>query len=108
MKMNRQIAKLMKQAQSMQSRISAAEEEIAEREFTATAGGGVIQVVVNGRHEVKSVKIDPKVVRPEEVDLLEDLVLTAVNDAHRQAEAATKAEMDKVTGGMDLGGLLEE
>ena len=104
--MNRQIAKLMKQAQSMQSRIAAAEEEMAEREYKASAGGGVIEVVVNGRHELKSVKIDPKVVRPEEVEMLEDLVLTAVNDAQRQAEAATKAEMEKLTGETDLGGLL--
>jgi DNA-binding YbaB/EbfC family protein len=105
MKMNRQLAKLMKQAQSMQTKIAAAEEEMAERRFTATAGG-VIEVVVNGRHEVVSVKIDPKVVRPEDVELIEDLVITAVNDAQRQAEAATKAEMDKVTGGQDLGGLM--
>ena len=106
MKMNRQLAKLMKQAQSMQTKIAAAEEELAERTYSATAGGGAITVVVNGRHEVVSVKIDPKVVRPEDVELIEDLVLTAVNDAHRQAEAATKAEMDKVTGGSDLGGLI--
>jgi DNA-binding YbaB/EbfC family protein len=106
MKMNRQMAKLMKQAQSMQTRIAAAEEEMAEREYKASAGGGVIEVVVNGRHELKSVKIDPKVVRPEDVELLEDLVLTAVNDAQRQADAATKAEMAKLTGESDLGGLL--
>jgi nucleoid-associated protein EbfC len=106
MKMNRQLSKLMKQAQSMQSRITAAEEEMAEREFTGAAGGGVVEAVVNGRHEVKSIRIDPKIVRPEDVELIEDLVLTAVNEAHRQAEAATKAEMEKLTGGSELQGLL--
>ena len=106
MKMNRQLGKLMKQAQAMQSRMAEIEEEISSREFTATAGGGVVEAVVNGRHELKSIKIDPQVVRPDEIDLLEDLILAAVNEAQRTAEAAVKAEMDKATGGMDLGGML--
>ncbi len=105
MKMNRQFGKLMKQAQAMQDRIAQIEEEAASREFSATAGGGVVEAVVNGRHELKSIKIDPKVVVADEVDLLEDLVLSAVNEAQRVAAAAVKAEMEKATGGMELGGL---
>jgi DNA-binding YbaB/EbfC family protein len=105
MKMNRQLGKLMKQAQEMQSRIAEIEEEVRAREFKATAGGGAIEVVVNGSHEVKSIRIDPKVVEPDEVDMLEDLVVAAVNEAHRQAESEVKAEMDKATGGMGLGGM---
>jgi DNA-binding YbaB/EbfC family protein len=106
MKMNRQMGKLMKQAQEMQARIGEIEEEVRAREFSATAGGGAIEVVVNGSHELKSIKIDPKVIDPEEVDMLEDLVLAAVNEAQRQAEAVVKAEMEKATGGLDLGGML--
>ena len=106
MKMNRQLGKLMKQAQAMQSRMAEIEEEVSSREFTATAGGGVVQAVVNGKHELKSIKIDPQVVRADEIDLLEDLILAAVNEAQRTAEATVKAEMDKATSGMDLGGML--
>jgi hypothetical protein len=106
MKMNRQLGKLMKQAQAMQSRMAAIEEEAAGREFTGTAGGGVVEAVVNGRHELKVLRIDPKVVRADEVDLLEDLILAAVNEAQKTAEAAVKAEMDKAAGGMDLGGMI--
>ena len=106
MKMNRQMGKLMKQAQAMQSRMAEIEEEVASREFTATAGGGVVKAVVNGRHELKALKIDPQVVRADEIDLLEDLILAAVNEAQKTAEATVKAEMDKATGGMDLGGMI--
>ncbi len=105
MKMNRELGKLMKQAQAMQARMAEIEAEVAGREFTATAGGGVVQVVVNGRHEVKSIKIDPQVVRADEVDLLEDLILAAVNEAQRTAETAVKAEMEKASGGLNMGGL---
>jgi len=106
MKMNRQLGKLMKQAQAMQSRMAEIEDEAAGREFTGTAGGGVVEAVVNGRHELKALRIDPQVVRADEVDLLEDLILAAVNEAQKTAAAAVKAEMDKATGGMDLGGML--
>lgn len=106
MKMNRQLGKLMKQAQEMQSRMAEIEQEVRSREFKASAGGGAIEVVVDGSHEVKSIRIDPKVVQADEVEMLEDLVLAAVNEAHRQAETAVKAEMEKVTGGLDLGGML--
>lgn len=106
MKMNRQLGKLMKQAQEMQSRMAEIEQEVRSREFKATAGGGAIEVVVNGSHEVKSIRIDPKVVQPDEVEMLEDLVVAAVNEANRQAESAVKSEMEKVTGGLDLGGMI--
>lgn len=108
-KMNRgpkgALGKIMKQAQAAQARMAAVEEELGGREYLGSAGGGVVEVVVNGRHELKSVKIDPQVVRQDEVEMLEDLVLAAANDAHRQAEAAAKAEMEKASGGFDLEGM---
>jgi len=107
MKMNPwALGKIIKQAQSAQAKMAAAEEELGEREFTGSAGGGVVEIVVSGRHQVKSVKIDPQVIRPEEADLLEDLVLTAANDAHRQAEETLRSAMDKLTGDLGLGGML--
>jgi DNA-binding YbaB/EbfC family protein len=103
----RGLSKLMRQAAAAQQKMAAVEEELGEREFTGSAGGGVVQVVVNGKHEVKAVKIDPKVVNPEEVELLEDLVLAAASEAHRLAETTVKAEMDKVTGDLDLGNMFQ-
>jgi DNA-binding YbaB/EbfC family protein len=97
--------KLMKQAQEMQQKMAAMSEEIAEREVTASAGGGMVEVVANGRHELKSIKIKPEVVDKDDVEMLEDLILAAVNEAQRQADEMMRTEMDKVTGGMQLPGM---
>lgn len=97
--------KLMKQAQEMQKKMAAMSEEIAEREVTASAGGGMVEVVANGRHELKSIKIKPEVVDKDDVEMLEDLILAAVNEAQRQADEMMRTEMDKVTGGMQLPGM---
>lgn len=95
---------LMKQAQKMQRQMEKTQQELEEKEVTATAGGGVVEVVVSGKRELKSIKIDPEVVDSDDVETLEDLVMAAVNEGLRQAEELTNKEMAKVTGGMGLPG----
>ncbi|HHX62737.1 MAG TPA: YbaB/EbfC family nucleoid-associated protein [Epulopiscium sp.] len=95
---------LMKQAQKMQKQMEKTQAELQEKEVTATAGGGVVKVVVTGKRELKSITIDPEVVDPDDVETLEDLVMAAVNEGLRQAEELTNKEMAKVTGGMGLPG----
>ena len=97
------LQQLMKQAQKMQQRMAVAQAELAEAEVTGTAGGGLVTVTVSGAGEVKSVKIDPKVVDPDDVETLEDLVLAAVRNANEAVRALTEEKMGPVTGGM--GGL---
>ncbi len=94
---------LMKQAQKMQKQMEEAQENLEASEITASAGGGVVEVTVNGNKEIKNIKIDPDVVDPEDVETLEDLVTAAVNEAIRKMEEQTQEEMSKITGGM--GGL---
>ena len=95
---------LMKQAQKMQRQMEQTQKELEEKEVTATAGGGVVQVVVSGKRELKSITIDPDVVDPDDVETLEDLVMAAINEGLRQAEELNSKEMAKVTGGMGLPG----
>lgn len=95
---------LMKQAQKMQRQMEKTQAELQSKEVTATAGGGVVEVVVTGKRELKSITIDPEVVDPDDVETLEDLVMAAVNEGLRQAEELTNKEMAKVTGGMGLPG----
>lgn len=94
---------LMKQAQKMQKQMEEAQENLEASEMTASAGGGVVEVTVNGNKEIKNIKIDPDVVDPEDVETLEDLITAAVNEAIRKMEEQTQEEMSKITGGM--GGL---
>ncbi len=95
--------KMMKQAQKMQRDAAAAQEEIAAMEFTASAGGGMVEAVVMGDNTVKSIKIDPDAVDPEDVEMLEDMVVAAINEAMRSAADAANARMNSVMGG--LGGM---
>lgn len=95
---------LMKQAQKMQRQMEKTQKELEEKEIIATAGGGVVEVVVSGKKEIKSITIDPEVVDPDDVETLEDLVMAAVNEGLRQAEELSSKEMAKVTGGMGLPG----
>jgi DNA-binding YbaB/EbfC family protein len=97
------LQQLMKQAQKMQQQLAEAQAELAEAEVTGTAGGGLVTVVVAGSGEVKSVKIDPSAVDPDDVETLEDLVLAAVHNATEAARKLTEEKMGPVTGG--LGGL---
>ncbi|MEG1548519.1 MAG: YbaB/EbfC family nucleoid-associated protein [Clostridia bacterium] len=94
---------LMQQAQKMQQDMQRMQAELSEREFTAAVGGGVVKATVYGRKELKSIEIDPSAVDPADVEMLEDLVISAVNEALRAAEETTSAEMGKLTGGVNLG-----
>jgi DNA-binding YbaB/EbfC family protein len=94
---------MLKQAQKMQQQIAAAQAELAETELTGTAGGGLVTVTISGVGEVKSVKIDPQAVDPDDVETLEDLVLAAVHNANDAVRTLTEEKMGPVTGGM--GGL---
>jgi len=96
------IQKMMKQAQQMQERMVAAQEELAEKTVEATAGGGKVTVVATGGGDVVSIKIAKEVVDPEDVEFLEDLILTAVKKAIEEGKAMAQAEMSKLTGGMGL------
>jgi DNA-binding YbaB/EbfC family protein len=99
------LGKLMKQAQEMQSKMAKVQEELAEREVDATSGGGMVTVRMNGRQDLLSVKINPEAVDPEDVEMLEDLLMAAFNEARRKAEELAQAEMAKVTGGMGVPGM---
>ena len=96
---------MMRQAQQMQQNIAKMQAELEEREVETSAGGGVVKVVVTGKKVLKSIEIAPEAVDPDDVDMLQDLVLAAVNEALEKAEEMVQTEMAKVTGGMNLGGL---
>jgi hypothetical protein len=99
------LARLMREAQKMQARLNELKEELAQRRITATSGGGMVTVEMNGRQELLSLKIDPKVVDPSDVEMLEDLILAALNEARRKAEEMMKEEMSRLTGGLPIPGL---
>ena len=96
---------MMRQAQQMQQNIAKMQAELEEREVETSAGGGVVKVVVTGKKVLKSIEIAPEAVDPDDVEMLQDLVLAAVNEALEKAEEMVQTEMAKVTGGMNLGGL---
>lgn len=91
---------LMKQAQKMQKQMAEKQEELAERTLEMTSGGGAVKVTINGRREIQELKINPDVVDPDDVEMLEDLVLSAMNEALRQVEEMYNNEMGRLTGGM--------
>ncbi len=101
MKMN----DLMKQAQQMQKRMLEIREELANRTVEATVGGGMVTAVVNGQQEVVSLHITPEVVDPADTEMLEDLVVAAINEALQQSQEMMSAEMSKLTGGIKIPGL---
>lgn len=96
---------LMKQAKKMQERVMALQEELAARSVEATSGGGMVTVRVNGKFEVLSLKIEREVVSPDDVEMLQDLIVAAVNEGIRKAQEMAAAEMAKITGGMQIPGL---
>ncbi|MBQ8815350.1 MAG: YbaB/EbfC family nucleoid-associated protein [Lachnospiraceae bacterium] len=91
---------LMKQAQRMQRQMEEQQKELETKEFTAAAGGGAVEVTVTGKKELVSVKLAADVVDPDDIEMLQDLIVAATNEALRQAEAANEAVMSKLTGGM--------
>lgn len=97
---------MLRQAQKMQEDMARLQEELNAREYTARSGGGAVTAVVDGKHRVKSLEIQPEVVDPEDTEMLADLVMAAVNEAIRQAVETSESEMSKVTGSMNLPGML--
>ena len=98
-------ANMMKRLQQMQDDMARVQKECEEAEYNASAGGGAVEVVVTGKHQLVSVKMQPDVVDPEDVEMLEDLLVAAVNEAMRKADETMEREMGKITGGMNIPGL---
>ncbi len=98
-------ANMIKQAQKMQQDMLRMQEEMENKEYEATVGGGMVTAKVNGKHTVLSVEIKPEAVDPDDVEMLQDMVVAAVNEAMRKAEAEANANMSKLTGSLNLGGL---
>ena len=96
---------LFKQAQEIQARLAQVQEDLARRTVEASAGGGMVRATANGQLAFSSIKIDPTVVNPQEIEMLEDLVLAAVNEGLRLAREMAAAEMSKITGGLKIPGL---
>ena len=96
---------MMKRVQKMQKKMMQLQEEIAERRVEGTAGGGMVTAVVDGKLNVVEIKIDPAVVDPEDVEMLEDLVLAAVNQGQQKAQEMVNQEMGQLTGGLNLPGM---
>lgn len=96
---------MLKQAQKMQEDMAQKQAELEEREYETSAGGGVVNVKINGKKEILSVKIDPEVVDPDDVETLEDLVTAAINEAIKTVEAISAEEMQKITGSMSIPGM---
>lgn len=98
-------AAMIKQAQKMQQEMLRMQEEIESKTYSATAGGGTVTANVNGKHELVSLTINPEAVDPEDVEMLQDMVIAAVNEAMRAADADATSNMSRLTGGLNLGGL---
>ncbi len=96
--------KLLKQLQQTQARMAQMQEELGTRTVEATAGGGMVKVVANGRHEILSIHIDPQVIDPQDPEMLEDLVMAAVNDARGRVDEMVRDEMGRLTGGLAMPG----
>ncbi|MCI7349572.1 MAG: YbaB/EbfC family nucleoid-associated protein [Ruminococcus sp.] len=96
---------MVKQAQKMQEQILKLQEDIEQRDFTSTSGGGAVEVVINGRKELKSINIKPEVVDKDDIEMLQDLIISAVNEAVKQVEDTNEKEMGAITGGISFPGL---
>ena len=96
---------MMKQAQKLQSKIFKLQEELADRTVETTVGGGMVKAVANGKQEILSIKIDPEVVDPGDVQMLEDLITAAVNDVLKKSQEMVSQEMTKLTGGFNIPGI---
>jgi hypothetical protein len=96
------LGNLMKQAQQMQSKMAEIQARLGEREVTGMAGGGMVKIVVNGKGEMRRIKIDPSLLTADEGEVLEDLIVAAFNDAKGKVEALMQEEMQKITGGLNL------
>lgn len=100
------MGKMMKQAQQLQNKMTKLQEEMADKTVEATAGGGMVRVVANGKQEIVSVHIEKEVVDPDDVEMLQDLIVAAINEALAKSQAMVSEEMNKLTGGMNIPGLM--
>jgi len=100
------MGKMMKQAQQLQSKMLKLQEELAEKTIETTSGGGMVKVVANGRQQVVSIQIEKEVVDPDDLEMLQDLILAAINDALIKSQEMVSGEMSKLTGGMNIPGLM--
>ncbi len=98
-------AAMIKQAQKMQQEMLRMQEEMENKTFSATAGGGMVTATVNGKHELQGLEINPEAVDPDDVEMLQDMVIAAVNEAMRAADEDSANNMSRLTGGLNLGGL---
>ena len=96
------IGEIVRQAQKLQSQMAKVQEEMAAKTVEGSAGGGMVTVIANGKQEVMSIKIDPEVIDPNDIEMLQDLVVAAANDALKKAQEMVASEMSKLTGGMNL------
>ena len=96
---------MLRQAQQMQDQITELQADIEAREFTATAGGGVVEATLNGKKEIKTLTLKPEIVDPEDVETLQDLIIAAINEAVNNIENTTEEEMSKITGGVSIPGM---
>ncbi len=99
------MGELMKQMQAMQARMEQMQEELAEKKIEASSGGGMVRVVANGKQEILEIKIDPEVVNPDDIEMLEELVLAAVNQAREKASELQMEGLSGLTGGLKIPGL---
>ncbi|KKM01298.1 hypothetical protein LCGC14_1795850 [marine sediment metagenome] len=100
------MGKMLKQAQKLQSNMAKLQEEMAEKTVEATAGGGMVKVVANGKHQILSIQIEKEVVDPEDVEMLQDLIIAAVNEALEKSQEMVSVEMNKLTGGLNIPGVM--
>ncbi len=100
------MGQMMKQAQQLQARMLKLQAELAERTVESAVGGGMIKVVANGRQQVVSIQIEKEVINPDDAEMLQDLILAAVNDALTKSQEMVSSEMGKLTGGLNLPGLM--
>lgn len=103
--MSKGLGNILKQAQQIHSKISQLQEEMAQKTIEASSGGGMVNVVMNGRQQIVSIRIDPEVVNRDDIEMLQDLIMAAVNEALRKSQETITEEMKKITGGFSIPGL---
>jgi DNA-binding YbaB/EbfC family protein len=104
--MKKGFGQLMKQAQKMQAQMAKMQEELADRTVEASAGGGMVSVTANGKQQIVSIRIEAEVVDPQDVDMLQDLIVAAVNEALKKSQEMVSEEMAKITGGLQIPGMM--
>jgi DNA-binding YbaB/EbfC family protein len=98
--------RILKQAQELQARMAKIQEELAKTMIDATAGGGAVKVTINGQQEIQAVKISPEVINPQDVEMLEDLILAAIKEAYTKSQELASKKMGSLTGGLNIPGLM--